>query len=198
LALNHLQRIGGVGFAVHLLAVSMLARNLVVPAPQYLEPLKYSFQVQAHSQVSMTSGPSRAASDAKMQIAAALLRGLFEASAVRVRTDRASPEPGRTCLALWDYSSDPKPPVRLNYLDRQILSDPQHYGQAYVLRVTNERTLWVIGSTSQGVLFGATTVLQLAQGVNGGVYIPGVYIRDYPDFEFRAAADWLLNVEIDG
>jgi hypothetical protein len=68
-------------------------------------------------------------------------------------------------------------------------------GQSYVIKTPGDGSLWVVGAGDQGVLWGAMTVLQLIQPGPRGVSLAGVYIRDHPDFEFRAASDWLLNVE---
>ena len=46
------------------------------------------------------------------------------------------------------------------------------------------------------MLFAAMTLLQAIRRTSSGVEIPGIYVRDYPDFEFRAAADWILNGEV--
>ena len=42
------------------------------------------------------------------------------------------------------------------------------------------------------------TTLQLISRTTNGAVMQGAYIRDHPDFEFRAASDWLLNIEING
>ena len=81
-------------------------------------------------------------------------------------------------------------------LDRQTLSGSNHFGQAYVIKSPDANSLWVLGGSDQGTLLGAMTVLQLMTKASSGIEINGAYIRDYPDFQFRAASDWLLNVEI--
>ena len=40
------------------------------------------------------------------------------------------------------------------------------------------------------------SILQLIRHNSAGLEIPQMYVRDYPDFEFRAASDWLLNGEV--
>lgn len=81
----------------------------------------------------------------------------------------------------------------LNFLDRQLLSGDAQ-GQSYVLRVMDDQSLLIAGQP-QGILYGAMTLLQLVEEGFNGVSIPAVYIRDYPDFEYRVA-DFLLNAEI--
>ncbi len=99
-------------------------------------------------------------------------------------------------IYLWNYAADQAPPLALNFLDREVLAGSAHYGQSYVIRTPDAKSMWVIGGSEQGVLWGAMTVLQLIRRGAKGTEVEGVYIRDYPDFEFRASADWLLNVEV--
>src|SRR4029077_4463991 len=48
---------------------------------------------------------------------------------------------------------------------------------------------------SQGVLYGAITLLNLLQEKDGELAIPGVYIRDHPSFNYGIASGWILNGE---
>lgn len=59
-------------------------------------------------------------------------------------------------------------------------------------------TVWIVGASPQGVIWGAASLLQLQEVDEQGVYLQGACLRDYPHFEFRAASDWLLNIEING
>jgi hypothetical protein len=52
----------------------------------------------------------------------------------------------------------------------------------------------VVGSPL-GLLYGAMTLLQVLEAAGSGQMVPGVYIRDFPSFQYRTAADWLLNGE---
>jgi hypothetical protein len=81
--------------------------------------------------------------------------------------------------------------------DRSLLTREDSTGQEYVL-VTKpqERAAYLVGQTSQGVLYAAASLLQLMTGTNDRVRIPAIHIRDFPDFKYRMAADWLSNVEI--
>src|SRR6266404_3058927 len=102
---------------------------------------------------------------------------------------------GPNGIVLWDYSANAKPDIELNFLDRQLLADSRLRSQSYVLKTTRDR-VWVVGGGREGVLYGAATLAQLLTSNGGNATIPGVYIRDVPDFRFRAASDWLLQVEI--
>jgi hypothetical protein len=118
-------------------------------------------------------------------------------SSVKVQVESAAGRgSGAPALYVWNYEQDSKPPVALNALDRKTLTDSGHFGQSYIIATPDDASLWIVGAGEQGALFGIMTALQLIHRGTSGVEISGVYIRDYPDFEFRAAADWLLNIEI--
>jgi hypothetical protein len=151
-------------------AAAAMAAPQILPTPRYFEPLQREVRSPFSVQV--------AQSHPKMQLAAEFLKRELRAGEVH----------------LWDYSADPKPPVKLNFLDREILENRNYWGQSYVLTVPDERAIWIVGASAQGVLLGAMTLLQLA----GPQAVTAAYIRDWPDFEFRAASDWLLNIEING
>jgi len=76
-------------------------------------------------------------------------------------------------------------PVRL------AKASPHSGEQAYTLTTTARGEARIAGEP-QGVLYGAMTLLQLVNGRR----VPGVFIRDWPDFEFRGAADFLLYTEV--
>ncbi len=145
----------------------------ILPTPHYCEPggrrLAGPFRIVAEH------------ADPKIQIAAAMLQ-------------KELPAGDATIIHLWDYSANDQPPVKLNFLDREVLTNPAHRGQSYVTVSPDTRSVWVIGASPQGALWGAGSLLQLA-GPEG---LEAAYIRDWPDFEFRAASDWLLNIEING
>ena len=67
--------------------------------------------------------------------------------------------------------------------------------QGYVLEVTPESVV-IAALDAQGLQNGAATLLQLLRLEEGVLTAPCCRIEDWPDFRFRAAADWLLNVEI--
>ncbi|MDA2927500.1 glycoside hydrolase family 20 zincin-like fold domain-containing protein [Acidobacteria bacterium AH-259-O06] len=102
-------------------------------------------------------------------------------------------------LVNWTQDSDLKNRTAdiLDEGDRQVLSDPQKTDQAYVIRMLpDRREIWLVGAAPQGVLYAAATLLQVMGPASNGVGIQEVHIRDYPDFRYRAASDWLLNAEI--
>jgi hypothetical protein len=159
---------------LHALTTGVAFGATLLPTPHYAEPLNYK-----------VSGPfaiETAQIAPKTEIAVALLRRKLPQGA------------GGATVHLWDFAADPNPPVPLNFLDREVLSNRGHWGESYVLIFPDPKSVWVIGASPQGILWGAASLVQLADG--GG--LAAAYIRDYPDFEFRAAADWLLNIEING
>lgn len=76
--------------------------------------------------------------------------------------------------------------------DRRVLRDfPE---QAYILHVDAARQrISIQAADGQGLLYGVATLLQL---VDNELRAGSVHIRDYPDFRYRASADWLLQGEI--
>lgn len=160
---------------VPFVAIGVLgAQPLLLPTPQYLEPLELSVSLPARIVVAQDSS--------KVRLATEMLRAAMPSS-----TDQA------TTVTLWDLSADPRQGVALNFLDRQLLEDPARRSQAYVIKTPDARSMWIIGGSEQGVFHGAAT---FAQWVEGRRSVRGLYVRDWPDFEYRAASDWLLHVEV--
>src|SRR5690606_8733165 len=145
----------------------------LLPTPQYREDLARTLAGPYSVTVEQRS--------AKMELAGTMLRD-------------ALPQARGAAIHLWDYTTGGEPPVALSFLDRETLRHPQHWGQSYVLLFPDDGSAWVVGASEQGTLFGTATLLQLYEG---GV-LHASYVRDHPDFELRAAADWLLNIEING
>jgi hypothetical protein len=169
----------------------------IVPTPHFSESLNRSMKLPHGSKITIVPGPSQTVGDKKIKLAAEFIRDDLERADSSLQVDVTTASEGATArVYLWDYSADPKTGVGLSVTDRQTLADSDHYRQSYVVRMPNTNSIWVIGSSDQGVLFGAMSVLQLIKKVSDGLEIPGAYIRDYPDFRYRAAANWLLNVEI--
>ena len=178
---------------------SLAAAVRVIPMPQYDEPVKQCVLLIHSRPVRIHLGPTIAAGNEKLRLSADFLRHDLEQADPSLRIEvqaGTAPESAGSDIYLWDYSVDRNPRVRLNFLDRSVLADPNHYGQSYVLRTLDQNSMWVVGSTSQGVMLGTMSVLQLIDKNSQGVDIEGAYIRDYPDFRYRAAADWLLQVEV--
>lgn len=175
----------------------LLAAVRVLPTPQYLEPTNSSLLLSSGGICDIVLGPAANAGNAKMDVAADSLRRAIHAAdaSLQVHVHSAGEPMHGVGIYLWNYEANSQPPVMMNLLDRDVLAAMAHFGQSYVIRIPDASTLWVVGATDQGVLLGAMSVLQLIHAEPGGTAISGVYIRDYPDFEFRAASDWLLNAE---
>lgn len=67
--------------------------------------------------------------------------------------------------------------------------------QGYVLDVTEEGVT-ISALTAHGLQNGAATLLQLLESDGAGAEAGCCRVEDWPDVRFRAAADWLLNAEI--
>jgi Glycosyl hydrolase family 20, domain 2 len=169
----------------------------IVPTPQYLEPFDQPVAIAPGGSVAIILGPTKAGQTGKVKLAAGFLKKELENAepSLKIGVDSA-PGSGDVRIYLWDYSANAKPGAGLSFLDREVLTAPGHYGQSYVIRVRDGKSVWVVGGTEEGVLLGAMSVLQLIQKGAEGVGIQNVYIRDYPDFRYRAAANWLMRVEV--
>ena len=163
----------------------------IVPTPQYLEPLDRSLSAAGSGAVAIVTGPPGTPADPRVELAAGMLREALGSAAA----PSGASSPGAT-IHLWTWAAGENPPLTLSLLDRQTLSDPAHWGQSYVIRTPDAHTLWVLGASGQGVLLAAASIVQAIRRGSAGIEIPGMYVRDYPDFEFRAASDWLLNGEV--
>ncbi len=162
-----------------LAAASSTAGTEILPTPQAVEHFGATLVLRQPVPISIAQP--------HLAVAAGLLK--HECPGVSFATSGAG-------IVLWDYAADSHPPVALNFLDRQLLTeDSPVRSQSYVLRTTKDR-LWIIGGGPEGVLYGAATAAQLLHADGTEVHIPGIAIRDFPSFRFRAAADWLLHVEV--
>lgn len=161
----------------------------ILPTPQYLEDLGDSLAASEPASVEVTIGPASAASDPMLKLAVNYIAQALGSGAARQGRSGAT-------IHLWDAATDANPPVALNVLDRRTLNDTAHWGQSYIICSPDRASLWAIGSSRQGVLLAAMTILQSIRKDGGKIQIPRLYVRDYPDFEYRAAADQLLNGEV--
>ena len=171
-------------------AAPLCSEVRILPTPHYLEQQGGSLTIPKGGAVTISIGEL----GDTMQLAADLIADAFRRASLDAHIGRK--RPGAAAIELWSSAGSRKPPVRLNVLDRQVLSDRGHSGQSYVIRPGDNQTLYLIGSSPQGVLLAATTLVQAIGVSDKGVEIPRVYVRDYPDFPYRAAADWLLNGEV--
>jgi hypothetical protein len=97
-------------------------------------------------------------------------------------------------IVLWNNAAG-APPLKLSDADRQLLETHRLREQAYVI-LPDGNALWVIGGGPAGVQHGAATVAQLLRPAPNGAALTAAIIRDAPDFEYRAASDWLLATEL--
>ncbi len=163
----------------------------ILPSPQYAEEVAHKIRLTGPVRVAV--GPNPAAADSKIHYAAEMIRNGLKNSARIVMSGNAAVQ-----IVLWDYSRSPKPSVVLNFLDEDTLTNAGNYGQGYVLKSPDESTVWIVGASPQGVIWGAASLIQLLGRDSEGGFLQGAYLRDHPNFEFRAASDWLLNIEING
>ena len=176
-----------------MVAMTDSAKLDLVPTPQYVERLDTSLDLGGSRSVRIVARPG---SDAKTLLAARWL-----AQALREQVPRlagmvaivAADQAEAVCIRLVEWPGDRPEGLPLNVLDEQVLS-LRHHGQGYVLRTLDEHTLLIVGSP-QGLLYGVTTLLQLFGSAEQDRTIPGVYIRDFPSFQYRTASCWLLNGE---
>ena len=84
--------------------------------------------------------------------------------------------------------------VNLDTEDLNVLRDAAGTEQSYVIRIA-EQDAYLVGSTDQGTLYAAATLIQLLESRSGRLELARVHIRDFPNVKYREAADWLQNVE---
>ena len=104
------------------------------------------------------------------------------------------PEKTQATIFLVNYDKRPDVPP-LDEADRQVLEDPRNLEQNYVIRTQGNR-VFLVGSNDQGLLYAATTLIQLINRREEEIRITTAHIRDFPSFKYRVASDWLLNNEI--
>ncbi len=66
--------------------------------------------------------------------------------------------------------------------------------EAYLLEV-NGQGVDIVAVAPEGLLRAAATFLQLLHEEKGGIFVERATITDWPDFRYRCASDWLINVE---
>lgn len=171
--------------------VSMLAAApRVIPTPQYMRALPFSVPLK-HGQLVKVQVARTAARP--VAIAVELLRR--ELAVLKLR-ETSQADGNRPSLILWDRSQQGAPPFALPPESENVLDPKRYFGQSYVLETRSPKEIWIIGSTAQGVLYGAATLVQLLEPKGADFEIAGASIRDYPSFRYRAAADWLLRAEL--
>jgi hypothetical protein len=177
-----------------LFSVAVLASPRVVPTPQFLERTAEAVVVKPREAAEIvTSGES----DSKVRLAAEMLRRSLADLGPAVKVlQQAVPKDRTVTIHLWNAGGKKLPPIPLSAADKEVLDPARHFGQSYIVRTRGNRDIWIVGSTGQGVLYGATTLLQVLEPNSGGIRVEGIHIRDFPDFRYRAASDWLLRAEL--
>jgi hypothetical protein len=166
----------------------MLSKEEVIPTPHYFEPQTHDIELIGSIRIHVE------AKDPKVLLAARLLKDGIEAQAPALRGSvRMGGDKAEINLHLVQWPGNFAFESRLNVLDRQVLNG-ECREQAYVLRTFDNENVLIAGG-AQGILYGAVTLLNLLRQKDGVPAIPGVYIRDYPDFEYRVSSGWLLNGE---
>ena len=170
----------------------------VIPTPHFLET--------GSEMLKISGGPSRhwviaSPSDGQMlELAVELLsKEADHLGGSKLRTSKQCSEVPCILLLDWGRKASRTDEVMrlLSGADRKVLNDAEGTGQAYVIKTDLEgQRLLLIGSAPLGVFYAATTLVQLWSAADGGLVIPEVEVRDYPDFKYRAAADWLMRAEL--
>lgn len=162
----------------------------VIPTPQYMESTPISIQLKRGESIEIQVGskPARA-----VAIATELIQKELPAFQFRQASQVKSNGPS---IVLWDRTQQGPPPFALSPEAEKILDPNRYFGQSYILETRKPKQIWIVGSSSQGVLYGAATLVQLFESKGNDFEIAGVSIRDYPGFRYRAAADWLLRAEL--
>jgi hypothetical protein len=174
---------GKLRWALALLTAPLAVAEIdVLPTPHYLEPLDHVVRFSSSEEIKVSL------SQASLKVAMEVLTDGFPEG--RFMMSDSNPN-----IVLTDFSVSREAGMTLNLLDRHLLEETPLRSQSYVLR-SDEHTIRVVGGGPAGVMYGAATVAQLLRKTSRGIEAPGAYMRDHPDFEFRAAADWLLDVEI--
>jgi hypothetical protein len=66
--------------------------------------------------------------------------------------------------------------------------------EAYCLEIS-PNGINISALTSEGLLRGAATLFQMTRIENGMATVPNAVINDWPNFRYRCASNWLVNVE---
>jgi Glycosyl hydrolase family 20, domain 2 len=173
--------------------LTMGASPEIIPHPQYYQAGTESLDLSGAAIASGGSSKLLLAKKLLIEESRKLGASPLLAEAPRLR--------GETVVYLIDWSSpDVSKPLVSNLLDdddRRVLSDLSSKEQCYILRIDpTGRRVALVGGSEQGVLYAATTLLQLWSVERGKLMASETHIRDYPDFRYRAAADWLLQAEV--
>jgi hypothetical protein len=164
----------------------------LIPTPQFVVRNDKAFRLAGDYMLEIVVGP---APDPKLGLAATTIREHVSAAARGMASrvcvvEQQTDADGR--ILLLDVDRNRADAAGLSPADLQAIGAA--CGQGYLLRTQDDNAVSIWGRP-QGILWGAMTLLQLLHTDSSGVSIPGIHIRDFPDFEFRCAADWMVNAE---
>ena len=175
-----------------------VAGPFIIPDPQFV-----SFQTRdilvPNRAAALVIVPSTAPTFKEVLAQRIILNRLQELGAVSDIAEVAQlpgpvPEKAQATIFLVNYDKRPDLPL-LDEADRQVLEDPRNLEQNYVIR-TQGNGIFLVGAGDQGLLYAATTLIQLINRREEEIRITTAHIRDFPSFKYRVASDWLLNNEI--
>lgn len=172
------------------LAFALPLNARVIPTPQSIEPQPGGVLLKRATPVQLVIADG---ADRQVALAAEMIRkelGTLRFRSVPKRSGQGS------AIVLWDRFRQGAPPFGITQESETVLDKNRYFGQSYVLQTRANNEIWVIGSTGQGVLNGAATLVQLVEPAGTDLRVAGTLIRDYPSFRYRAAADWLLRAEL--
>lgn len=187
--------------------VSNSSRSLAeVPAPVLPTPQFYQLH---EGEIALTKGPVEvvlvlpAEVEPSIKVARELILQRLKEAKIEARfvEKRAGQALGKSGINLFLLPFSELPASLQSSIltreDRSLLTRNNSTGQEYVLITRpNERAAYLVGQTGQGVLYAAASLLQLMADAEDRIRIPAIHLRDFPDFKYRMAADWLSNVEI--
>ena len=177
-------------------ALLLSAAERILPTPQFTKPLHETVVIGKGNKVEIVIG---ARASQKVRLAAEMLKkSLIEINPdLGQGTQLTSERQGNsTAFYLWDCSDRKLPAISLSALEKEVLDSSKHFGQSFLLRTRGNNEIWAVGSSDQGVLYSVVTLLQLLEPTSGGIQVKGIEVRDFPDFRYRVASDWLLRAEL--
>lgn len=173
-------------FVLVSLVASGTGQARVLPTPRSINAGGGAVSIPRGSALEIVTA---AGADRTLEIAIDMIRRELAPSSIRRVTSRTGTTPA---VELIDAASGLPPGMPAE------VQAGEHFGQSYVLETRKDGNVRIAGSGPVGVLYGAATLVQLAEASPTGWTIPSTRIVDYPSFRYRAAADWLLQAELSG
>ena len=166
----------------------------IIPYPQFLR--------RNQGGIFLSNGHILSGSTTKELLAAGLLmdeaKKVTGSEALRRNVGEDQPRGARIFLIDWSHDSRFKTELtsNLSQEDQEFLENDRT-GQGYIVRTDSMRERVIVsGSSAMGTLYGATTLVQAWEVKGHRLFLPSIDVKDFPDFRYRAAADWLLFAEI--